>query len=235
MNKRDILLIENYLNGTLNDDDLKEFEEKKKKDPDFAKEVNYQEKLKTLLYDAEQYKKTKAFVKKTIKKQKYHHRHHIFNIYDYIALAASVVILIGIFIYARQKDKLKNIEKEEIASISYSNKSSSNNEKAFNLKSNEPKVYGKIKQVDRSIKLLSPADNKKVLPNGNILFKWQTSLTGTDTLYVLNKKTNKTVLKKEIKLENRFYNWKYKLPPGQYTWYIGNDKPKNYFLVEQKN
>ena len=99
VNEIDILLIENYLDGNLNAEEIKAFDERLESDKDFTKTFNFRKKMPNLIQNASDYKNVREEVRLEI--DKYNTKKIQLNKTLVYSIAASIILLAGIFIVLR--------------------------------------------------------------------------------------------------------------------------------------
>ncbi|NOX85150.1 MAG: hypothetical protein GXO86_04160, partial [Chlorobi bacterium] len=96
-NEKDIQLIEDFIDGLLKGKNLEAFRQRLETDETFAREYELRKKLARLWKDAGEYQQTKDQVGKIIDKEKRSGFFKSRKNYYLIAIAASLILLIGIY------------------------------------------------------------------------------------------------------------------------------------------
>ena len=226
----DIELIERYLDGALDQMELKRFNERLQEDPEFERLVKIRQSLPGLLEKAEQLEKTKQEVSDGIAENKYQILHFIRP--AYLAWAAVVIVLIGTaigYLVLRHSGNDQNIsgsnslQKGDTIIISPGYKQ--------NVKATKKNVISESDSIDS----MRESVNEIIFRvNDMIRLNWKYKTDSFTHLYILSAGTDKIVIKTEIKPGTEVYTLEAKkLKAGRYYWFIGNKEIKRFFTVEK--
>ncbi len=232
MNKNDLNLIEDYIDGKLQGDARISFEQRLKADKELADEYKSRINLEKLWVEADDYQKTKSQIGLMIQKKKpgfYRTK----NFY-YLSAAASIIILIGVYMFALNNDGSdRDYMSNTIASIE---DSTTTNENVINLSYDIPKSYGVIDSATRNISLIAPINGEVFEKFETISFVWQSPSSQSDTLYIVNANTEDNILKLAISLSDTVISIQYpQFIDGDYYWYIHNMDQYGKFNITEMN
>ncbi len=221
VNEIDILLIENYLDGNLNAEEIKAFNARLESDKDFAKAVEFRKSMPNLIQNAADYKIVREGVRQEI--DKYNTKKIQLNKTLVYSIAASIILLAGIFIVLRFTVFNANDSSPIMA------ESSDTTEQL--LKMDKPVEYGDIAIEDNAILLLSPKNDEIISDAGQIMFKWKTNLTDSAQLIIIKNDNiifEETVLLRSGLLEISELN----LRSGVYSWYLNDTIVMATFIIK---
>lgn len=211
VNEIDILLIENYLDGNLNAEEITAFDKRLKSDKDFAKAFEFRKAMPNLIQNAADYKTVREEVRLEI--DKYNTKKIQWNKTLIYSIAASVILLAGIFIILQFTVFNTNDSSPIMA------ESSDTTEQL--LKMDKPIEYGDIAIGDNSILLLFPNNDEIISDAGQLMFKWKTNLTDSAQLIVIE--NDNIVFKKRVLLSSGLLELsELNLGSGVYSWYIND-------------
>jgi hypothetical protein len=204
--------LEKRLEGSLNEQELQEFDEKLLNDPEFARVYKEHLRLKEVWVKAHQLDKTRKEVNTAIQHERTQRRRLIIS----YAAAASILILIAIpvFLYFSGDFKQKS------PAVVETNSSDSLNEIIGipQFKTAEEKASFGI--VD-SLKLITPVNNKPFSRNDSVVFRWSPALSDSTYIIIQNGMSEQAVFKEKVANgKDQFILEKGFLPEGQYEWFI---------------
>lgn len=215
--------IENFLDGTLTDQEVEEFKEKLNFDSEFARLYQERLRLKEAWINAHQLDQTRKEVKRAIQHEKSQRRRQ----YIQLAAVASVLILIGIpaFLYFNGDFN----KKSSITSETTSTDSLQDIIGIPQFKTAEEKASFGV--VD-SVKLISPVKNQVFNQNDSAIFCWKPGLPDS-TFIVITAVKNKQVIFREKIVKGRqfFYLENNFLPTGEYQWFLEGYSIKEEFKI----
>ena len=217
-NEKDILLIEDFLDGNLDDEQLQAFNHKIQSDPGFARLLEARKKLNVAYREALEYEALKNQVGSIIKKE----NRKILGIQPVwaISLAATVLILVGLFIVFQLSDR---------KSISPQNQMAESDSIEM-LSLDEPVNYATKDYV--KTKILEPVDGKVYQAADSILLRWETDREDESDLIILSEPEKILLIKKRILLSDKTYSLDQGiLPAGSFTWYVGDTTSKGSFEI----
>lgn len=231
MNNNDINLLEKYIDGELDGEALTSFEKRLKTEESLAKEYNQRIKLAKLWVDADDYSATKSQIGKILFKQ----NENIFrtNRFYILSIAATVIILIGVYLLFFQTNNTnENMLENQLTVVS---DSTSKKENTIIFQYDEPEKLATIDSIDSNIQLLFPVNGEVFNKSEPITFKWKSESNLNDTLFVANEHDRKVLLKLRVKLEDTSYTIKYpQFNIGKYIWYISDNSNHEEFIVIEK-
>lgn len=215
-------LIEEFLDGSLNEDKRIELQARIKSDPAFADQYDQRLRLQNAWLSTTKYSNTYAKIISAMKEEKSVIKFHR----DILLAAASVIALFGIgsfLLFVLPEKSPKQMQEAKIATDSI---------QIENI--NEPQQIGipKFGKSDtlsrpevRVVELLSPGDHFKFNNGDTIRFEWKSSLL--ESYLTIKKKGNDSlILRVEVRDKQNIYIFKtFGLEAGTYIWYI--DDPKN--------
>ncbi len=211
MNEKDIHIIERYLDGQLSPEERAEVERRLEQDDAFKQLFQERQALKRWWQEAEEYRQVKETVGEVMReektKQRFLKRRRVFY------AAASVVLLLGILLFAYQKKRDSFIAKNELAVTDAKQTSG--------LKKDIPKHYASVAYAG-SLTLVEPKGTVFKKENGTLEFRWRTERKGVDTLFVKEVKTGENVLKEPVNLEAGKWLGSFSGKQGKYVWYLGS-------------
>lgn len=217
-NEKDILLIEDFLDGNLDAEQLHAFNQKVQSDPEFARLLEARKKLNVAYREALEYEALKNQVGSVIKKE----NRKILGIQPVwaISLAATLLILIGLFIVFQLSDR---------KSISPQNQMAESDSVEM-LSLDEPVSYATKDYV--KTKIIAPVSGKVYQAGDSILLRWESDLEDESDLIILSEPEKIILIKKRILLSNMYYALDQGiLPAGSFSWYIGDTTSKGSFEI----
>ena len=223
MNEKDTRLIEDYIDGTLSQEQKIIFEQRLKSDKDFA--YNYDSRLRAskLWLDADEYKTTHDSIRRIIKNENRsfftRNRYYIFSV------AASIIVLMGIYLLVYDRSD-NGIKQDQFANT---------NDKAITFASDKPNILTSIDSVNSSTVLISPKNGDAFIKDSAVTFVWSSSYNHDDTLFICSSLGMTSQLKLRIDLSDTAYTIKYpQLNVGKYLWYISDSTNYEEFNVTDR-
>ncbi len=231
MNDKDIKLIEDYIDGSLQGEDLLSFEKRLKTDKLLAKEYRLRIKLAKLWVDADDYSTTKTQIGEILNKEK--ESFFRVNRFYILSIAASIIILAGVYLLLFHENNVDlNGKGNQFADV---HDSISNKENTIVFQYDEPDKLATIDSVSGNIQLLFPVSGEMFNKSEPITFKWKSDSNLNDTLFVCNESDRKVLLKLRVKLADTTYTIKYpQFAEGKYIWYISDSANYEEFMVIDK-
>jgi hypothetical protein len=220
INDNDILLLENYIGGMLSENELKAFEERLKDDSELQKELQQRKKIAELWKAADEYQKTKRQIKNIVdKKQKTHIGFYKKNFYIF-GIAASVLLLFGIYWFLIKPHNNGANIKMAIANDT------------LILHQSKPEKYAGI---EYTIKTVAPQNHQIFGKNETITFKWENNSNNTNIVLVIKDSAGlHTFLKQPLNsYDSKFTLNSGKLKPDKYQWYINDTLNRQYFTISK--
>jgi len=220
---KDIKLIENYLDNLLEGKELDDFQNRLASDIDFANEYKLRMKIAGLWKDADEHQKIKRRINDIIHDEK---RSNVFasgKMYYLIAIAASVILLIGIYWVLQYNNQLPWSQKGQMA----------NTGDTITLRQDIPESFAK---VDYSYKLIAPANDQHFDLNDTITFRWKIigNFEKVDFL-ILNRQTKDTVFQNPVSpSDSQLITNANALGSGEFEWYINDTVIHRFFTINKK-
>ena len=214
-NDKDTLLIEDYLDGLLDEKKLAAVKLRLINDPEFNKEYEQRKRLGKLWVEADEYKKTRQQVKKILRAKQNPPKLFTANNYYMFAIAASIILLFGIYWFFVRPTGNKDINS--------AHPMATNNDTVL-FKKDQPAQYGKIAYFNLLVK---PANNEILTPNDTLVFRWKKSNNKRTIRFVLLNATDSAVVfQKYLTGKDTLLIIELgKLKTGTYYWYV-NDSLK---------
>lgn len=220
-NEKDMLLIENYLDGKLSGEQQEAFLKRLKNDEGFAETFEFRKKMPGLMKDASNYETTRNEVGMAIRQQK----QLVFGVNRNLVFAAAALILVIIGFAAilrfaidkdaGQSDQLVDKSLKEV------------------LKIDEPLSFATSAIAPKKLEIISPTKFQVFQTGEKIVFKWNSQSRTSGKLSVENYKTKEVVFDVEVFLQDREYIFSSQKPDtGKYTWYLVDTIPKGSFTIE---
>ena len=168
-------LIEDYIDGNLKGAELANFQKRLKSDAEFAKAYKLRTKLANLWQQADQYQQTKAQIREVMDTEKksrfFNHR----KAYYLLAIAASIILLLGVYWLIDSRDKnLKNEMAETAGTI------------VFQMDKPD-----KLAEIQYTVQLISPENEQSFKQGDTIEFRWKPSADTAKINLWIQKKYNK--------------------------------------------
>jgi len=223
MNDENTRLIEDYIDGTLSQEQNISFEQRLKSDKDFAYNYNSRLRASKLWLDADEYKTTHDSIRRIIKNENRsfftRNRYYIFSV------AASIIVLMGIYLLVNDTNN------NGIKQNQYSN----TNDKAVTFTSDKPNILTSIDSVNSSAVLISPKNGDAFIKDSAVTFVWSSNSNLDDTLFICSSLGMTIQLKLRIDLSDTAYTIKYpQLNAGKYLWYISDSTNYEEFNVTDR-
>ena len=221
--EHDIDLIERFLDGTLNEEELASFHNRVKEDSDFASLVSLRKELPELWTAAEHYQAIEEEVKHALQKRA--HARILWMSPAVFAIAASVVVLVGIALaLALIKGGGKGLNEGDQAIVTQ-------RDSILPLKSDNPAFKAKLGNVTKDslsgFHLLFPIEGQAYHSADSITFIWNIPCDSATIFYITDQLTGKIVVQKAIEPEKTEYILlPNSLKSGTYYWFIGNEQVK---------
>lgn len=216
-------LIENYLDGNLNESEFRAFNERIKNDPEFDRLYKEQLKLRDDWRKAGQLQKTRTEVANAIINEKNRKKKIIYA----WAAAASILLIIsisGIFYWQG------NINQQPLF-VDQGNENDSLIIDSISPQYLEAEEKASFGTADTLI-LLGPSDSQECNISHYIVFRWKPELNDSTNIIIKSLKNDKVVFREKIgpgKLS--FILEKGFLPVGDYAWFLQNGKNTAQFKV----
>ncbi len=224
-NERDTELIEQYIDGELQGSNLQIFEERLKKEPELAKAYKLRLKFAGLWNETSEYEKTRGEIAAALHAEQ--SSFFLRNKTYIISIAASVAILLGIYLLFFQNKNNLNNGQQLVVSDTVNNK-----EQVIQFHMDEPEKLADIDTLNDSIKLLFPVNNIILTIKSPVVFKWRSFSAKTDTLYLFNTSEGLLIKKQIIYQNNDTNTFKLEqLDPGTYVWHFSDTTNKGAFSI----
>lgn len=222
MDKSNIELIEEYIEGNLKGSDLTMFEERLKIDPELKNEYEVRLKIAELWTEAEDYKNTKEQIAGMLKPEQ--GKFFISKQFYYLSVAASIIFMVGLYFMFFFHGGLYKTQMNQMA-----------DNDGIVFKKDTLTKLAKIDSVNYYHELLSPVLGEIFTIESIIDLSWRITSSLNDTLYVVNEFSNVVVLKRQVNSTDTSLLIKSsKLGEGTFIWYINDAKNKGNFII-QKN
>lgn len=210
-------LIEDYIDGNLKGAELANFQQRLKSDAELAKAYKLRTKLANLWQQADQYQQTKAQIREVID---FENKSRFFNsrkTYYLLAIAASIILLLGVYWFIDSRDKnLKNEMAETAGTI------------IFQIDKPD-----KLAEIKYSIQLISPEDMQSFNRGDTIEFKWKSAVDSTEiNLVIKNRNNNEIVFQLTDYTNDQLLFVSDKLKSGDYEWSVHDTANKRFFTIK---
>jgi len=233
INKNDIDIIEKYLDGELKPEEKKSFEERMQTDQDFKNLIEARNEIRGVWLKVKIKEAVKEEVKSIYKEGSNQEKNFLRILpvlvlhYRYYAIAASLLILIGIlfsFLFINKGSK------DVTVAVTDQNKT-------YQVQKPEDQIYKGGKNIYKgheSIILLIKPDSGAILKaDKDILFHWKYNADSLTHLTITDENKKLTIFSKKVSLsENRYILPARTLRPGIYSWYVGDVKVKWVFVIQ---
>jgi hypothetical protein len=219
-NEKDILLIEDYLDGKLDKEQTESFNARLKTDRDFALLFETRSKLAAEYQRASQYQSLKDEIGRVMEQEKSTHFLGIRPVWFY-SVAASVILLVGLYIvFLTFSDGSGTSELPMAAEDS-----------TEVLRMDKPENYAAVDTL--TAVLVSPLQGEVFTSTSEIRLQWE-DVTGREAELMIQNEQDKLVLiRKRILLsEGVFAIQPGMLPKGKYNWYIDDTLQKGSFEIK---
>ena len=219
--------IENYLDRKLSEPELREFNERRKNDPEFDSLCTEQVKLRDDWRKAGQLHQTRIEVAGAIRKEK-NRKKKVLYIW---ASAASILLIISISGVIYWNDN------------NYNQPSFADQNKEYNSETYDS-VTPQFKEIEEkasfgtadTLMLLGPANNQKCNISHYIVFRWKPALIDSTNIVIKSLKNDNVVFREKIGPGNlSFILEKGFLPVGDYVWHLQDSNGKAQFKVISNN
>jgi len=205
----DIIVIENYLDGLLSEQEKEQFLLRLETDQELKKLYQFRLKIRDDWEKARQYETTREQVKEAVQREKSRQRRNI--MYAVAASLALIIVVSGIFNMINPRDESSEMAATETDSAAV---------ETYEPQISQPKNYAdsgqyKPNEVERS--LLLTLDIKA----DSIIFNWQ-PLPEKETFLVFVSQENKQeILRKQIQPTSLTISLpRNQIPSGKLIWYI---------------
>jgi len=217
----DIQLIEDYLDGQLKGKELEAFQKKLETDDEFAKEYKLRLKLAGLWKDADEYQQAKKQVREVMDLEKRSIFYRYRKSYYLIAVAASIVLLFGIYWLFVRTDNGKQVHENQMTKVA---------DTAL-LHRDIPE---KLAKIEYNIQLTTPANKQQYTSEDTLVFHWTAPLDTTKIGFgILDNATHQIVFHSRVSLSDTlFILYPGLLPAGKYAWYLQDTLNMNYFTIK---
>jgi hypothetical protein len=210
-------LIEDYIDGNLKGAELANFQKRLKSDAEFAKAYNLRLKLANLWQQADQYQQTKAQIREVMDAEKksrfFNHR----KAYYLLAIAASIILLLGVYWLIDSRDKnLKNEMAETAGTI------------VFQMDKPD-----KLAEIQYTVQLISPENEQSFKQGDTIEFRWKPSVDTVKVKLLIQKRNNnENVFQLSNFTADYFLFSTSSLDPGEYVWSVQDSTNSRFFTIK---
>lgn len=210
--KKDLEIIEQFLDGTFSESENMEIEERLRTDLDFSDLYNFRIKLAKKWDEANRYAQIKTKVVQQVNAVKKRRKQKIY--YRVAAVLALFVAFPGIlYHYKSNKDvQLASTLTQE-------------------LLMNQPENKASVNYYDDQFRFISPINNEAIELFEDILFKWDCSLDVETTIIIKLVENDSIVKRVPVKSLNKEYKLDSKLEEGNYSWILEGFEGKKYFTI----
>ena len=219
-NEKDIVLIENYLDGNLSDSEQKDFEARLSNDKVFAKVFKLRKSMPGFFNEVEEMESVRSEVDAAIRKEKA----MIFGINRYwvVSVAASILILVGVFITI-QFTRNQNGDLDQMTKTETQDK----------LKADHPPTYAN-KKIVADIEIVSPVEMQIFKSDEPIRLQWKSYLRYQAEIIITSSGFDNITFTQAVRLSDTFYDLpKNKLKPGNYRWCLMDTIYCGSFRIEE--
>jgi len=223
ISNKDIKLIENYMDNLLEGKELVDFQNRLASDIDFANEYKLRVKIAGLWKDADEHQKIKRQINGIINDEKRSDNFASGKMYYLLAIAASVILFIGIYLVLQNNNQLPWSQKGQMAIT----------EDTITFRQDIPESFAKI---DYTYKLIAPAKDQHFELNDTITFHWKIfgNLKKID-LIILNRQTKDTVFQNPVfPSDSQLITNANALGSGEFEWYINDTIIHRFFTINKK-
>jgi hypothetical protein len=218
----DIILIEDYLDGKLNEKEKMQFQRRLESDPELAKLYNFRLQIKDDWQRAQQYVDTKQQVASTIHKVKHEKRRKI--IYTVAASLALLIVISGVFTLLNRSYKPSQMA---------GTKSDTLNEKSYQPQIKEPESYADSGHYYRE-GVPEKLSLSFSVENDSLIFMWQPSLKKELKLVIVSSKNEKELFTKQLPpFSRQMVIHRKELPAGKMIWYIEGFAERDTFKLTE--
>lgn len=206
-NNDNIILIENYLDGKLSEDEEKRFLRQLESDSELAKLYRFRLKIKNDWQKARQYKETRQQVIHAVRKAKSHKKRKV--IYAVAASLALLVIVSEVFIIVNQRSF-------QIVST----ESNSTQMETYQPQLKEPESYANSGRYNPEAET-NELFLSFTVENDSLVFSWHPITSGKSDLVVISQESENELFRKQIKLSTSKVALPVnQLPAGKMIWFI---------------
>jgi len=219
VNEKDIVLMEDYLDGSLSVSEQAAFNKRLGTDKAFAKTFELRKSMPGFFKDAEEMESVRLEVGTAIQQEKA----MIFGINRYwvFSAAASILILIAVFITLQFAEN-KNGDTGQMAKT----------EARDQLETDEPPNYAN-KKIVVDIELISPVEMQVFQVGQPIRLQWKSLLTYQAEILITTSSFDKIDYRQSVRLSDTFFDVPgNKLKPGTYRWCLMDTIYNGSFRIE---
>jgi len=210
----DTLLIEQYIDGELNTEEIAVFEKRLKNDKDFKKLYQFRIDMVQKWNEAKQYEAIKNEVVSIAKEQQQKKRQNIF-IYSAAAVMVLLLAIPGVLKLMNKTDEVQLAQGEKVA-----------------IQINTSKEKGSISYYDKNYQQLRPKNNQLLSSDSLIIFEWNSSLAIETSLVILDKNTKQEVKRISVNSGDKKLQMEQQLLKGEYTWKLEGFEGNVNFIVK---
>lgn len=220
-NDKDNQLIEDYIDGIPEGKELEAFQKRLETDKAFAREYELRKNLARLWKDAYTFQETKDEVGHIMQQEK----QSVFNRYRkawyYVAVAASIALLIGIYWLFVRPDNSKHLHRNEMAEVADS----------VIFHRDKPEKLAKVRY---NIQLISPVNDQQYTGKDTLVFRWTAPVDTVNISFgIMDSKTRRIVFRSGVSLSDAVFTlYPGMLPPGKYAWYLQDTMKMNHFTIK---
>jgi hypothetical protein len=208
-NNNDILLIEDYLDGKMDESEKEAFEARLKNEPELANLYSLLMKIRDDWQKARQYETTQREVAGAIRSAKNKKRRTV--IYAVAASLAFLVVISGIFTVINRQPEPARIAETE---------TDSSGVQEFEPQIKEPGIYADSGRYvpDEVMKEISLSFE---IQNDSLVFTWKPALIIETDFVILEQETEKEILRKSLQPEaEKMVLHRNELPAGKMVWFL---------------
>ena len=210
-------LIEDYIDGNLKGAELANFQKRLKSDAELAKAYKLRTKLANLWQQADQYQQTREQIREVMdaeKKSRFLNRR---KTYYLLAIAASIILLLGIYWLFDSRDKnLKNEMAETAGTI------------IFQIDKPD-----KLAKIHYAVQLISPENKQSFTRGDTIEFRWKPSAdTVSVKLWIQKRNNNENVFQQSSLTKDYMLFSTGNMAPGEYVWSVQDSTNKRFFTIK---
>lgn len=219
--EKDMELLERYLEDGLNADEKKVFEVQLAINAELKAEYQNRIYLRKLWLDSLEYEETKATIKSAITQQTKSSKTR--QLWIAVSIAASIIILLGIYFLNNHNQSIKEIESQK--------QYSKENQGFQDVQEDQPPSYAAIDSLS-IVKLIEPVDQQKIKDDSDFVFKWSSKSSLLDTLSVYETRNDSLRLQIPIQLSDSIVNIPAsRLGNGNYYWKLKTSNEKGEFII----
>ncbi len=220
-NDRDIQQIEDYFDGLLTEKEQEDFLKRVETDEAFAKAYHLRKKTAELWKESAEYQQIKQQVR-TVMNNKSPVIHKNKNFYYFMAVAASVILLLGIYWFFLRQDGFLSGNSDQRMAM---------RRDSIVLHTDRPE---KLTTIQYKPVLFSPANNAVYTIQDTLTFRWKIPDIHGNTILVIRKRNTHTNLYKlsVTGKDTTLLFTQGKLAPGNYEWFVHDTNTKRYFTIK---